>query len=479
MNTVLKKIRQSDAFNKENRVPYIKAVVMMGVFTFVFLGIEYLFVNTVSAAVSGDRAVAAQNYALGVSTVGFLLYCPLCRFCAKALRSVFAAAAAAGSVACILCLCRPVSYNTALAIGLTLFLILGIFGSAVYYKALCLIESNKHIARLVGLSYMLGVLLQFINNNVIRTQNVEAVVLSLFLSGLTVMLVKAENNSIVPAFPENDENGKSNEQGKKSLAIGLLLVLIVALMTCVFSTLDNAVTLYHANGTADIGQWPRILLAVGGAAAGFVFDIADRKYMSSIMYCVMILSTICIAVLEYAGPFVIGLLVFYVSAGFFAVFFAAAFMELARYTKLPDLWAGIGRAVNNAVAVCITGASLKLLTSGSGIAAVIAALLLFAAVSIAVAVYTFKRKAFFDEIYAPDDTPLDAREKLQRLSEEFGLTPRETEVFNLLITTEDSIQVIADGMYVSRRTLERYISAIYEKTGVKSRVGLIYIYNNR
>ena len=476
MNTILKKLRQSDAFNKENRVPYIKAVVMMGIFTFVFLGAEYLFVNMISAAVSGDRAVAAQNYALGISAVGFLLYHPFCRFCSQKLRAVFATVAAAGSVLCIFYICRRISYAATLSAGLTLFLILGIFGSAVYYKALCLIESNEHIARLVGLSYMLGVLLQFVNNNIIRTENIEAVILSLFLSALTVMLVKAENNSIVPAFSEND---KANEKNKKSVTVGLLLVLIVVLMTCVFSTLDNAVTLYHANGTVDIGQWPRILLAVGGAVAGFVFDIADRKYMSSIMYCVMILSTICIAVLEFAGPFVIGLLVFYVSAGFFAVFFASAFMELARYTKLPDLWAGIGRAVNNAVAVCITGVSLKLLTLGSGIAVVIAALVLFAAVSIAVAVYTFKRKTFFDEIYAPDDTPIDEREKLRKLSEEFGLTPRETEVFNLLITTEDSIQVIADGMYVSRRTLERYISAIYEKTGVKSRIGLIYIYNNR
>ncbi len=35
-------------------------------------------------------------------------------------------------------------------------------------------------------------------------------------------------------------------------------------MTCIFSTLDNTVTLGHADGTMDIGQWPRILLACSG-----------------------------------------------------------------------------------------------------------------------------------------------------------------------------------------------------------------------
>ena len=45
MNSILKKIRQSDAFNEENRIPYTKAIVLMSLFTFVFLGADFLFVN--------------------------------------------------------------------------------------------------------------------------------------------------------------------------------------------------------------------------------------------------------------------------------------------------------------------------------------------------------------------------------------------------------------------------------------------------
>ena len=41
-------------------------------------------------------------------------------------------------------------------------------------------------------------------------------------------------------------------------------------MTCIFATLDNAVTLVHAAGKADIGQWPRLLLACSGLAAGVI-----------------------------------------------------------------------------------------------------------------------------------------------------------------------------------------------------------------
>ena len=61
----------------------------------------------------------------------------------------------------------------------------------------------------------------------------------------------------------------------------------------------------------------------------------------------------------------IRLIVFYMSAGFFAVFFTAGFMELSRYMKIPELWAGLGRAVNNLTAAVIANGSLMMLASGS------------------------------------------------------------------------------------------------------------------
>lgn len=84
------------------------------------------------------------------------------------------------------------------------------------------------------------------------------------------------------------ETEQRQESSGKERTVGLLLV---ALMTCVFSTLDSAVTLVHSSGETDIGQWPRALLALSGLAAGFVFDWKSRQYMGPIMYCVMMLST--------------------------------------------------------------------------------------------------------------------------------------------------------------------------------------------
>lgn len=172
------------------------------------------------------------------------------------------------------------------------------------------------------------------------------------------------------------------------------MILLVALMTCIFSTLDNAVTLVHAGGATDIGQWPRILLALSGLAAGFIFDIKNRKYMGIVMYCIMVLSTICVAILKFAGPFMAGLIVFYLSAGFFAVFFTSGFMEISSHMRIPELWAGMGRAVNNIAAAVIANFVLTLLSSDSNLASYYSCAGFVCDVSVVAVIYTFQKKTF-------------------------------------------------------------------------------------
>ncbi len=480
MSSILTKVTQSVDFKKKDRIPYINAVVLMGLFTFLFFGAEYLYVDVLSRIVSEDRAVLAQNYALGVSAAGFALYPLFNRFCKDRLKTVCAVFIGLLSVLCISLICMDTAYTAIFAAGLVLFLFLGLFGSGVFYVSMRMMKTDRYLARTVGVSYALGILLQFANNNLIRSEIAEAVILSVFLLVLVLLLIKSDRLSCKQGEMQADvsiDDEKSNGKDTiKGVTVGALLILLVVLMTCIFSTLDNAVTLVHSSGAMDIGQWPRVLLALSGLAAGFVFDIKNRKYMGLVMYCVMILSTICIAVLKFAEPFLVGLIVFYLSAGFFAVFFTSGFMEVARHMRTPALWAGMGRAVNNITAAVIANPVLALLSSDSNLAVIVLVLILFVAVSIVAAIYTFQKKTFMEQLITNAADVADEKEKLRKFSEVFSFTEREAEVFSCLINTEDSIQTIADNLYVSRRTLERYISAIYEKTGVKSRVGLLNLY---
>lgn len=441
----------------------IYIIMQMGLFTFLFLGAEYLYVDVLSQIFTNDKTVVlAQNYALGASTIGFLLYPLIHRLLSNHSKKIGLLFVGIVSIIGLILMSSLFTF----VIGLILFLFLGIIGSCVYHQSMCMMETDQYLARIVGISYAFGIMIQFISNNLIHAELIQSILLAISLFILIVLLVK---NSLLDIQMIEKE-----KQDRKSNKVGIILIILIALMTCMFSTLDNAVTLVHAGGHMDIGQWPRILLALSGLASGFIFDLQKRRYMGIIMYCIMVLSTICIAILKFAGPFMLGLMIFYLSAGFFAVFFITAFMEIACYMKIPELWAGMGRAINNITAAIIASPVLVLLSSNSNLSAIILILVLFVAVSIVSVIYTVQKNDFIKQ---QTTEVIDEKEKLRRFSELYSFTDREAEVFDQLVNTEDSIQMIAENIYVSKRTLERYVSAIYEKTGVKSRIGLLNLYN--
>lgn len=71
---------------------------------------------------------------------------------------------------------------------------------------------------------------------------------------------------------------------------------------------------------------------------------------------------------------------------------------------------------------------------------------------------------------------ISPQERLKLYAEHCSLTPRETEVLERLVTTDDDLQAIADSMFISRRMVQRYVSAIYQKTETKTRIGLLQSY---
>ena len=525
----------------------LRAISMLAVFTFLFLSTEYFYVNQIAQNASSARTVNVQNYALGVSAVGFCLYPLLFRFFRDRLRSAVFFTLAMLAIVCFVILGSPVPSGLLTAAGMLLFLVLGILGSAVHYHFLCEISDKKYFARMVGISYGFAILLQFLNNSLISSALAEQLLLCAALLFIVFFLFrfqhrKASRSSQMPdtanSSPQVSDvtnpcphmsdtsacvsSGSTDPQHKLpapsasgALPQLVLLIFLVIFMTCIFSTLDNTVTLGHADGTMDIGQWPRILLACSGLAAGFLFDLHNRRFMNLIMYCIMMLSTLSVAILQLGGSFLIGLIVFYLSSGFFVVFFTTSFLALSEDTRCPRLWAGMGRAVNNAGAALVSNLSLSLIASNSSITLIITALVLFATVSILIAAYsmlnapgvqtetggtmTHKMQATCEanaihntkaalgndssastvsDISSDPDYPQNTpnADPFSTFSTAFSLTDREQSVFDQLVNTEKSIQEIADSLFISRRTCQRYITSIYEKVGAKSRMGLYQSY---
>lgn len=224
---------------------------------------------------------------------------------------------------------------------------------------------------------------------------------------------------------------------------------------------------------------PELATGAGAAyAAGIVFDLAERRYMGLVMLGIAVLSTISILAVEAGADPNLGLVVFYLSSGFFVTFFTATFTQLAPHMHAPALWAGMGRAANNVCAFTTSGISLTLVTSGNVALIMIGALvLLVAACATFVAAGLFRlpqteqereREQLAEEALAAPSI----EEQRQTFIDNHALTPREVDVLIAVTQDERPFKQVAEELGISMRMVQRHLSSIYQKTDTQTRVGL-------
>lgn len=224
---------------------------------------------------------------------------------------------------------------------------------------------------------------------------------------------------------------------------------------------------------------PKLATGAGAAyAADIVFDLAERRYMGLVMLGIAVLSTISILAVEAGADPNLGLVVFYLSSGFFVTFFTATFTQLAPRMHAPALWAGMGRAANNACAFTTSGISLALVTSGNVALIMIGALvLLVAACAAFVAAGLFrlpqteqerKHQQLAEEALAAPTV----EEQRQTFIANHALTPREVDVLIAVTQDERPLKQVAEELGISMRMVQRHLSSIYQKTDTQTRAGL-------
>lgn len=80
------------------------------------------------------------------------------------------------------------------------------------------------------------------------------------------------------------------------------------------------------------------------------------------------------------------------------------------------------------------------------------------------------------EITVYETVKMTDDELLELFVQEFHLTPREGEVLDYLLRSDESMQEVAKQLAVSRAALYRHIANMNEKTQTKARMGLVQFY---
>lgn len=447
----------------------------LALFTFAFLGSEFFFDSRIGLLISAEGVVGAQAMILGASVVGFLSYAPISKLAGgrRALRAV----EAVGAIAALVTIAAAESALAMQIAGCITFFLLGSLGAEAHWSMARAFEGSPSLAKGAGAAYAAGILLQFLSNQFVPASMADAAVLCVGVAALAVFAAAGECNDETAGQAAADSSQQSAPGGAKTAIRAVWLLALVVLLACMFSTPDNVVTLANAQGSISVETWPRLFLAASGLAAGVLFDIRERRYMGFIMFAVTVLSTISILAVEAGASPVIGLIVFYVSSGFFVTFFTTTFLQLAPRMRTPQLWAGMGRAANNLCAFTVSGVSMML--TQSGIAAVmIASLILFVLVSVAfIGAGLFRLPSTVGEreaiqaglAAAAAPTPEEVQAEFISRS---GLTPREEEVLRAVTADERPLKQVADDLGISLRMVQRHLTSIYSKTDTQTRAGL-------
>ncbi len=344
----------------------------------------------------------------------------------------------------------------------------GNIGGNIYYHFAMYFAKSKYAGRVIGIGMGIAVLLQFIVQNLF-VANVAFIVS--ILTSVSFMIYYVVNPPKDWMFENPLPYSAENKTNRKE---AMILILAVVLMSLVVGLIDGVVVAKHAQGSGSVSSNVRLFYAGSLVIAGWIADLKSRKYLALITVCTLFLSTVSTAFISGEGSFFWATAFMYLYCGFYILFLTVSFTDLAPKTKAPTFWASIGRILRSLSAAVTAIPMVWLYERFGSIALVIGSC--FLSTLTLIVLFPLISKSFVQQLPPPksDETKeLSREEKFIRYAETCGLTPREREVFWELITTEDDTQMIAERLYISRRMLQKYITVLYEKTGTKTRAGLV------
>ena len=222
----------------------------------------------------------------------------------------------------------------------------------------------------------------------------------------------------------------------------------------------------------NLYAWPRLFTIAGYLLVGFLSDAGRGRLLSVATLCTALVALLNPALFGDPAYYTTNMCLFYLHLGASLSYYNLAFWRIAPRTGWPELWAGMGRIATNLFSALLTLTPVSHLSmpAAIGVDAV-----LFGVLVVSMTV----RGELTVARPAPPEAPEQTQEqKLHAYCSRCAFTPREAEVFERLITTDDDLQGIADSLYISRRMVQRYVSSIYEKTETKTRLGLFQSYMN-
>ena len=356
---------------------------------------------------------------------------------------------------------------------------LGVLGGMVYFCMSQALAQTSCMGKVMAAGASAAVLLQYLLQKHLDIVLGLPVVLVLGFSATLWLTVKRPwdwlGEDCLPYAKESPASKSELRQKQFILSLTVVALAVVGIFYDAQMIRLNVQTHYQE---FDYYAWPRLFLIAGYALIGIIGDVKQQKYVP--------IATLCTAMFAVFNPILLGemegyqfnMCIHYACLGASVSYFNLMFWNIAPKTGCPELWASMGRVISGPVEAALSAMQVADLPLNAMVGIDI---LMFVLLVLALAVGNYLQIGRREEKERPDGRPvgppeLTQQQRLALYAAHCSLTPRETEVLEKLLTTEDGVQEIADSLYISRRMLQRYIASIYEKTGTGSRIGLFRRY---
>ena len=249
----------------------MRPIVSLSLFYVLFLSMESLLGERAAAFLPPDAVAFAGSVAAAASLVGFLLYA-LVRMRVPGFASLIHASGTQSAVG-LLATSQVPGALALLASGLATMFFVGFAGAAAHEALARRFADGPGIARAVGGAYAAGIVVQCLLMVVALTPVVLALLLAAPATAMPVLAARCLGEDGVGLEGPPTPSG----QGRPVRGVALL-ALLIALMNCVFSTVDVNLTSAQADGLADLGAWTRLFPAISALVAGEVTDRLDHRW---------------------------------------------------------------------------------------------------------------------------------------------------------------------------------------------------------
>ena len=376
-----------------------------------------------------------------------------------------------GCTMLLLFLMQNAAAFSAAAMGAAYFL--GLLGGMVYFCMAAALADSPRAGRVMALGASGAVLLQYLLQEYWHIAAGIPVALALGFCAAVYLTVRRPwewlTQDCLPYEAPKPETARA-------MTGTLIRLCLNALCLYALGTIyDRQMMLLNVqSGYEDYNlyAWPRLFTIAGYLLVGFLSDAGRGRLLSVATLCTALVALLNPALFGDPAYYTTNMCLFYLHLGASLSYYNLAFWRIAPRTGWPELWAGMGRIATNLFSALLTLTPVSHLSmpAAIGVDAV-----LFGVLVVSMTVggeLTVARPA-------PPEAPEQTQEqKLHAYCRRCAFTPREAEVFERLITTDDDLQGIADSLYISRRMVQRYVSSIYEKTETKTRLGLFQRYMN-